>query len=65
MSATPKQLSFLKSLLIQAGHAHPKFGLRQSGKEVCGVARSQMSWDGLAKALTARQASDLIAALKK
>jgi hypothetical protein len=62
---TEKQFNYLKSLLVNKGHAHPIYGLRQSGKDFCGVPRSAMSWDGLKRSLTVREASNLIDRLKK
>lgn len=61
---TDKQFSYLKSLLVRDGHAHPTTGLRQSGKDICGVPRSAMSWSGLRAHLSSKDASRVIGKLK-
>lgn len=68
MAATTKQASYLKALMIEAGHAHPQGYLRASAKHLPnGPTMRERSgsveqWMGR---LTVRQASECIDALKK
>lgn len=66
--ATPKQASYIKSLLIEAGHAHPQGYMRGSAKHLP-YGPSQRERMGTVEAwvrgLTAKQASEVIDALKR
>lgn len=61
---TDKQFSYLKSLLVARGHAHPVHGLRASGKKLCGVPNSAVAWDAFRKRLDTAEASRIIDQLK-
>jgi hypothetical protein len=60
---TEKQFHFLKSLLIEAGLAHPVFGLRSDGRKFCGLPASATSWEAMRERMTSREASQAISEL--
>lgn len=68
MAATPKQAAYLRSLMVEAGHAHPQGYLRGSAKQLPHgptMRERSGSVDAWIGRLTVRQASECIDALKR
>jgi len=63
MGPTPKQKSYLQSLMVDKGHAHAKYGPNAGAKAYTTV-RQRQSWDAFFGAMTVREASELIDRLK-
>lgn len=65
--ATSKQATYLRDLMVEAGHAHPQGFLRGSSKTLPhgpSMAERSGSVDDWIERLSVGQASDVIAALK-